>query len=149
MIRLHKSRTARTLGVVLCLALGISISPAANAAFNGSAKAAAGLATATIPPATASTVAVTAVCGSNKRVLTLSVGAKATIAYANELQVIVSSGGVSSTTYQGLSESSRTFTAPQGGSSVAFTYEIRPLYRPSDSTNFWRSPMPLSGTYTC
>ncbi|MDQ0673900.1 hypothetical protein QFZ36_001461 [Pseudarthrobacter siccitolerans] len=149
MTRLQMSRTAKALGVVLCLVLAISLSPAANAAFNANAKAAVGFATATLPPATDSTLAVAAVCGSNKKSLTLSVGAKAAIAYANELQVIVSSGGVSSTTYQGLSESSRTFTAAQGGSSVVFTYEIRPLYRPLGSTNFWRSQVPFSGTYTC
>lgn len=137
--------TAAT-GCVL-LASAVAVAPAAHAAFTDSAIASTAVSTAVIGSPTAASV--TAACTA-KKTLTLTVSVNEAVAYANRLEIIITSGADTLTATQGLTEVKQyPLTATQGGKTVDFTYTVRGLYTPAGSTNTWRSAAPLTRTVSC
>ena len=133
---------------VACLLLGSTAVPAAHAAFSTQAAATLPVGTANIGSPTE--ISVTPVCTS-KKTLTLTVTVKETVAYANRLEVTITSGIESMTATQAVSASgshSLSVSAAKGNS-VDFTYTVRGLYTPAGSTNTWSSAAPLTRTVSC
>lgn len=127
--------------------LGFAATPSAHAAFTGQAMASASVGTATIGSPTA--VSVTPTCV-NKKSFTLTVNVKEAVPYANNLDVIITSGTDTLTAIQGITEiKQHQLTVVQGAKTVDFTYTVRGLYTPANSNNTWRSSAPLTRTVTC
>lgn len=128
--------------------MGFAAAPAAQAAFTTQVTAQAGVGTATIGSPT--DISVTAVCASKKS-LTLTVSVKEPVAYANFLDVTITSGTDSPTWNQpvGSTESYTLTVSAAKGNTVDFTYTVRGLYTPAGSTNTWRSAAPLTRAVSC
>lgn len=131
----------------LLLASAVAVAPAAHAAFSDSAIASTSFSTAVIGSPTS--VSATPVC-TNKKSLTLTVSVSEAVAYANKLEVTITSGADTLTASQGIAEiKQHQLTVLQGAKTVDFTYTVRGLYTPPGSTNTWRSAAPLTRTVTC
>ncbi|MFD5276424.1 hypothetical protein ACFWIX_02555 [Pseudarthrobacter sp. NPDC058362] len=131
-----------------CLLLGFAAAPAAQAAFTTQAVAQAVVGTATIGSPTDTSVV--PVC-SSKKTLTLTVNVRETVPYANFLDVTITSGTESTNRVQpvGSIESHTLTISAAKGSTVDYTYTVRGLYTPVNSTNTWRSATPLTRTVSC
>lgn len=137
----------KTAAGCLLLAFGLAAAPAAHAAFTDSALAATTFRTAVIGSPTA--VSVTPVC-TTKKSLTLTVSINEAVAYANKLEVTITSGTDTLTATQGITEiKQHQLTVLQGAKTVDFTYTVRGLYQPAGSSTVWRSAAPLTRTVSC
>lgn len=147
MARPAAKAAARWTAATGCLLLALAAAPQAQASFTDSAVASTTFSTAVIGSPTLASV--TPVC-TNKKTLTLTVSVAETVAYANKLDVTITSGTDTMAATQGITEvKQHQLTVVQGAKTVDFTYTVLGLYTPAGSTNTWRSAAPLTRTVTC
>jgi hypothetical protein len=141
------NRAARTLGVALCLILGVALSPAANAAFTGTTAAAPSFSTAKLEAPAKHPTNITISCGLLSATITVKNYGR--VAHANYHEVAIYSGAGTTPIFVGdLSQKpGQTYTAPYllAGS---WRVEIRGMYKVEGTGNAWTGPA-LSQTLKC